>query len=464
MSFSDRFERIYHRILPSPFSIAILLTVFTFLLALFATRPEEVGYFDYSLELLGKWEAALWDDSKSGLYFAFQMMLMLLLGHVIALSQPASRIINLITATCTNTAKAALVVCLASLLGCLFNWGLGLVFGAILARKVGEKFQREQKSLNYALIAAAAYSGMMIWHGGLSGSAPIKAHEPNNLRDLVSNVSSVNLEKIPTHVEMSSLTFSPMNIFVVVLAIIVLPALLYLLGKRNFKQLPLPSEPEKQGLIKEQISGVEHIDHMHLFNRTIGILILSYAFYKAFILPDQISLNFLTPNFINLTLLGFAITSHRSITHFIHATDKAISGTSGILIQFPLYFGIMGLMVGSGLINEIANFFVSISTRETYPFFTFFSAAIVNIFVPSGGGQWAVQGPVVIAAAQSLNLDYGKSIMALAYGDQLTNMIQPFWALPLLGITGLKAKEIIPYTLIIMVAGLVIFMLGMSLF
>ncbi len=102
-------------------------------------------------------------------------------------------------------------------------------------------------------------------------------------------------------------------------------------------------------------------------------------------------------------------------------------------------------------------FFVSISNETTFPIFTFISAGIVNVFVPSGGGQWAVQGPIIIEAAQQLGVDIPKCVMALAYGDQLTNMLQPFWALPLLGITGLKAKEILPYTLILLVAGSVIF-------
>ena len=131
----------------------------------------------------------------------------------------------------------------------------------------------------------------------------------------------------------------------------------------------------------------------------------------------------------------------------------AITGASGILIQFPFYFGIMGIMKSSGLVGDISDFFVQVSTATTYPLYTFMSAGLVNIFVPSGGGQWAVQGPIIVQAATEMGLSLPKSIMALAYGDQLTNMLQPFWALPLLGITGLKAKEILPYTLFLMIIG-----------
>ena len=113
---------------------------------------------------------------------------------------------------------------------------------------------------------------------------------------------------------------------------------------------------------------------------------------------------------------------------------------------------------------HLENFFVNISNETTFPIFTFISAGIINIFVPSGGGQWAVQGPIIVDAATQLGVSIPKSVMALAYGDQLTNMLQPFWALPLLGITGLKAKEILPYTLILLLAGTVIFIGGLLLY
>ena len=155
---------------------------------------------------------------------------------------------------------------------------------------------------------------------------------------------------------------------------------------------------------------------------------------------------------------------HKSFFNFLKAIDSAIVGSSGILIQFPLYFGIMGIMNHSGMIDIMSSFFVSISNENSFPIFTFISAGIVNVFVPSGGGQWAVQGPIIIEAANQLNISIPKSVMALAYGDQLTNMLQPFWALPLLGITGLKAKEILPYTLILLIIGSVIFISGLLIF
>jgi short-chain fatty acids transporter len=144
--------------------------------------------------------------------------------------------------------------------------------------------------------------------------------------------------------------------------------------------------------------------------------------------------------------------------------EEAIKGASGILIQFPLYFGIMGIMRDSGMIVQISDFFVSIATARTLPIVTFFSAGLVNIFVPSGGGQWAIQGPIVVESALKLGVPLPRAIMALAYGDQITNMLQPFWALPLLGITKLKAREILPYTLLLMLIGSAVFLTGLYFF
>lgn len=462
--FVEKFANTYKKLLPSPFTIAILLTLFTFCLALLFTQPEDQSTFEYIKTLAGHWENGLWNDGKGGLYFAFQMMLMLVLGHIIALSGPVSKLIELLLKPCTNTANTALTVTLATLLVSLFNWGLGLIFGAILARKVGEKFYTENKPLNYPLIGAAAYVGLMVWHGGISGSAPIKAAEEGNLKSLVQNMEGVDINQLPNYVGMDETIFSGMNITVSILLLIMVPALMYWIGKKpfTFNNLPQPINDKPESA--EEHEGAEKLDHSKIFSYCIGGLILIYAFYKAVLLPETFSLRFLNPNFINLTLLGGAILLHASIQKFLTAAGNAISGATGILLQFPLYFGILGLMVGSGLIGQISDGFVAISTSTSFPIYSFFSAGLVNVFVPSGGGQWAVQGPIIIAAAQELDVSYSKAIMALSYGDQLTNMIQPFWALPLLGITGLKAKDILPYTLVLFLAGTIIFLTGLILF
>ena len=176
------------------------------------------------------------------------------------------------------------------------------------------------------------------------------------------------------------------------------------------------------------------------------------------------TLGFINPDYINFSLLGLGLLSHKNFNAFTNAVENAIVGSTGILIQFPLYFGILALMQSSGLITIVSDWFIANATATTLPIYTFFSAGLVNIFVPSGGGQWAIQGPIILEAAQQLNVPLNKAVLALAYGDQITNMLQPFWALPLLGITELKAQQILPYTLLFMVIGSVVFITGLLIF
>lgn len=207
-------------------------------------------------------------------------------------------------------------------------------------------------------------------------------------------------------------------------------------------------------------TGADRLDHSPLLSKFFGILLLC-AFFASYL--EQLQRGNLTPNMLNFLMLGLCVLMHNSFISFLRALDEAIVGAAAILIQFPLYFGIMGIMKETGMVNEIALFFSGIATEISLPVYTFFSAGLVNIFVPSGGGQWAIQGPVVLESAFKLNVPLNKAVMAFAYGDQITNMLQPFWALPLLAITKLKAREILPYTLIIMVVGICVYIGGLLL-
>lgn len=430
-------------LLPTPFSIAVLLTFVTFILALFLTEPTIKK--NHLIELLSSWEKGLWNPPL--LVFALQMMLMLVIGHVVALSGPIDSLIQKITIYCSNTARSAAIITFFTVLIALFNWGLGLIFGAIFARKVGEHAIKNKISLNYPLIGAAGYSGLMVWHGGISGSAPIKIAEAGHF-----------LEHKMGVISQSDTIFSSMNILASVLLLIILPIFMYMLGKKNdINNIKINLDISTKENISKRIEGVEKIDHSKALAYFFGGIILFFSFYRAFIMPDNISLNIITPNYINFVLLGIALVMHKNFYNFLAAVNDAIKGASGILIQFPLYFGIMGVMSYSGMVEMLSTFFVNISNETTFPIFTFLSAGIVNIFVPSGGGQWAVQGPIIVEAANQLALSIPKSVMALAYGDQITNMLQPFWALPLLGITGLKASEILPYTIKLFLIGIIIF-------
>lgn len=446
---------LFQKVLPSPFVIAILLSAFTLALAMvFGTFPNDVPAWKGTLLA---WESGLW--SPGLLVFAYQMMLILILGHVVVLSTPMASLIGKITHLVTNSATAAALVAVSTMLVGFFNWGLGLVFGAILTRKVGEYALDKGIPINYPLVGACGYLGLLVFNGGISGSAAIKASEPGHLTELLQHSSVLGpLEEIPNRIPTSETLFYPVNLIVSLCLLVCLGALAYWLGKKVPKSTyQLPSF-RFDDVDSTAPSGAEKLEQAPWLAIAFGMVILAgfFAQYSA----ELIQLN-LSPNMLNLFMLALGIILHGNIFRFQNAVSQAIGGAAGILIQFPLYFGIMGVMAGSGLIAAISDFFVSISTDQTYPLFTFISAGLVNIFIPSGGGQWAVQGPIIMQAAQQLNVPLSKALMALAYGDQLTNMMQPFWALPLLGITRLKASEILPYSLLFMVAGGCIFILGL---
>jgi len=457
MSFADKFVRIAQRILPSPFTIAIILTAVTILLALIFTPPKTDQW--HLLEILSYWEGGFFTFLK----FAMQMMLILVLGHVLALTRPANAVIQSLVKHCNSTPKAAAIVTLISVLVAFFNWGLALILGAIFARKVGEYASKQGIAINYPLIGAAGYSGLMVWHGGLSGSAPLKVAEEGH-----KFVDAIGI------VPFSQTIFSTMNLVCMLLLATILPLAMYWMGKRvKTEQLDIASEEQSETVVAdteaptakadEQLAGAEKLDNSALLAYTLGGIMVFIGLYKVLLLPllsgegFDWSFSFINPNYIIFMLFGLAILLHGSFNNFNQSVAKGIGGSAGIMIQFPLYAGIMGIMLSSGLVNVFSDAFVSISNSTTFPIFTFFSAGLVNVFVPSGGGQWLVQGPILIEASEKLGVPMAKSIMALSYGDQITNMLQPFWALPLLGITGLKAKEILPYTAFLLLVGMVIF-------
>ena len=458
MSFTKLIEALFKRFLPSPFTIAVLLTALTIVLALLFTdaKPGENQLFT----VLSFWEEGIWNNGL--LVFAYQMMLILVLGHVLVLSRPMERFIVKITKYASNTANAAILVTVTTLLVAFFNWGLGLIFGALLARKVGEHAQTKGIKINYPLIGACGYAGLMVWHGGISGSAPLKVSEAGHIKELMANSADPEiLALLPDAISTSETIFSLANLIIFIVILIVIGGTAFYLGKKSKGQslkLPYYGFNRKSD---NAPTGAERLDHAKPLSWFFGILIL-VAFIIQY-LPALQKLN-ITPNMLNFFMLGLAILLHGSFRSFLNAVEAAIGDVAGILIQFPLYFGIMGIMGGSGMITVISDFFVSVSTATTLPIFTFLSAGLVNIFVPSGGGQWAVQGPLVVQSALQLKVPLEKIVMALAYGDQLTNMLQPFWALPLLGITKLKAKEILPYTLVFMMVGGIIYMLGLLVF
>lgn len=450
--------------LPAPFTIAIVLSVFAFFFACIFGKGENYSHngFGRVLDTAEIWYTGLWNPG--GFSFAMQMMLMLLLGHVMALSTPIDKLLTKLSSSsfCANNTNAAVTLTFLTILVSLFNWGLGLVFGALFARKIAEQATLLNKQINYGFIGACGYVGLMVWHAGISGSAPIKVADSKHIAELMEGVTT--LKPIPVSIPLSETIFSNMNMAVMLTVLLLIPFFAWLLSKK----VTLTTPDVKPVRINEEPyldkSGAEKIDHSIWVSKLIGGFIVSFSMYKI-INSDQISsLGFLTPNFINFILLGGCLLLHKNINSFLKGIDQAIGGVSGILIQFPIYYGIMALMIDSGISSNISIWIGNHTSINGFPVVTYITSGIMNVFVPSGGGQWVVQGPIIIETALNKGIPLSKSIMSMAYGDQLTNMLQPFWALPLLGITGLKAKQILPYTLMFMVVGFIIYLTALIIF
>lgn len=196
----------------------------------------------------------------------------------------------------------------------------------------------------------------------------------------------------------------------------------------------------------ENNTPAERLENSKIISFIIGLLGLFYV--ALHFIQNGLDLNI---NIVNFIFLFLGVIFHRTPRRFLDSVIDAVKNAGGIIVQFPFYAGIMGMMVASGLSEQMSLWFVSISNEFTLPLFTFISAGIVNFFVPSGGGQWAIQGPIMIPAALEIGVDTAKTAVAVAWGDAWTNMIQPFWALPLLAIAGLKVKDIMGFCVMILI-------------
>jgi short-chain fatty acids transporter len=430
--------RFSERWVPDAFVFAILLTGFVYLLALIfgAHGP---------LQLIRDWYAGFWNL----LQFAMQMTLILVTGYALA-SSPAVRrgLAWLARQPRSGPGAVALTALSAGALGWI-HWGLGLVAGALLAREVGLSARRRGLAVHFPLVAAAGYVGLLVWHSGLSGSAPLLVNTPGHF--LEARLGLVPLEQT---------LFRPFNLVFVAATLAAAALLLAAMHPRGVAVTPieaagtdeLPAHDGKNRTDPIVMAPADRLAH----SRTLVLLIVAAGF--IFLVPffARTGLVGLDLNVLNFTFLMLGLLLHGTLASYAAAAAAGARAASGVIVQFPFYAGIMGLMSESGLVSVIAGWFIAISTPVTYPFWTMVSAAAVNFAVPSGGGQWAIQGPIVMEASQALGVEAGRSIMAVALGDQLTNMIQPFWALPLLGITGLRAGQVLGYTAAVMMVAFVL--------
>lgn len=439
----ERISAVFRATAPDPFVFAVLLTGATVLLVLGLTDAgvgEVVGFWSHPSQ--GVWRF---------LGFSMQMCMILVTGHALAASPPVRRGLGALSAVPKSPAQgAALVAFVAASLGVL-NWGLGLVGGALIARDVGRSLEARGVRAHYPLLAAAGYVGLLVWHGGFSGTAPLKVTSETQIAD----VFPPGVGLAPIGLEHTIL--SPMNLVATGGLLVLAPLVMALLTpKDESKREPISAFVPARAEQEEKIEAKAFVPRMLEDTPIVTLVLVALlgAWALRFYFPGggvPSGVRTLDPNTVNLTMLMLGLILHGTPARYVRAVDDAARGCAGIMLQFPLYAGIMGMMHQSGLTAQLAGALSELADARTLPIATFVSAGVVNLFIPSGGGQWAVQGPIAVEAAQNAGVPIPKMIMAVAYGDQLTNMLQPFWALPLLAITGVRARDIVGYTALLMV-------------
>ena len=427
--------------LPEPFIFAIILTFVAIAVAMPVCHQSIV-------EVVSNWGGGVWNL----LGFSMQMALVLVTGATLAAAPFIKKGISLLASKPKTPAGAIALVTAISAVACWLNWGFGLIVGAIFAKEIAKKL----KGVDYRLLIASAYSGFVVWHAGISGSIPLKM--ASDLNELVKDTNGV----ITNTIHISNTILDPHNIIMVVLvtvALVVINSLMHPKGNNIVAIDPALLNEDNSVETHENASKTPamKLEYSRLLSILLSILGFSYLIISLFLKNKPFDLGS-----VILLFLFLGIILHKTPIAYVRAFAKSVSGAAGILLQFPFYAGIMGIITGVGesgicLGTVVSEAFVNISTSTTYPLYTFLCAAILNMFVPSGGGHWAIQAPIMFAAGDALNVDHGLTGMAIAWGDAWTNLIQPFWALPALAIAKLNAKDIMGFCLIdLVVSGIII--------
>ena len=443
---SQFFVALLQRYLPDPFIFAIILTFVVFLFVMPSTGQGP-------MQVVSAWAGGFWNL----LSFSMQMAMVVVTGHAMASAPAFKRKLAMLAGVAKTPGQAIILVTVISAMACWVNWGFGLVVGAIFAKEIAARV----KGVDYRLLIASAYSGFLFWHAGLSGSIPLSIAGG-------ANIEKVTNGAVTGPISTSETIFSTMNLTILAVMFITIPLLNRLMHPAPQDTVTIDAELLKEQVVetpnKADMTPAERLENSRVLSMLLGVMGFAYVIY--YFVNNGFALNL---NIVNFTFLFSAVLLHGTPKSLLNSVSQGARNCSGILLQFPFYAGIMGMMTATGdsgvsLAGVISQAFVSISNETTFPLFTFLSAGIVNFFVPSGGGQWAVQAPIMMPAGAALGVDAAKTAMAIAWGDAWTNMIQPFWALPALAIAGLGAKDVMGYCLMALIGSGVIISLGFLIF
>ena len=420
------FTELMRKYLPDPFVFAIALTLLTVLMAM-GIEGQGIG------QITREWGKGFW----SLLAFTTQMAVILAMGYVLATAPLTDRLLNRIVSHVHQPRTAIIVATLVGGIGSYLNWGFGLVIGGIVAKKLALKV----KGVHYPLIIAAAYSGFTMYGLGLSASIPVLIATPGH-------PMADQMGVIP----LSETIFSVPMLVTSLVIIVTLPLLNAWLHPRAGDKvvevdpaIDKSTEPSAAGDLLEQNTIASKLNNSRLLSLVIGLLGMAYV---AFHFMDGGSLDL---NLINFIILFLGILLLGTPAAYVAKLNDGIKTISGIILQYPFYAGIMAIMAGSGLVNTISHVFVDVATPGTLPFWGLISSFFINFFAPSGGGHWMIQGPFMIDAAKEIGSSISQTSMAVMLGNSWNDLVQPFWILPALALSKLKLRDVMSYTVIMMI-------------
>ncbi|MBI2889908.1 MAG: short-chain fatty acid transporter [Nitrospirae bacterium] len=410
------------RWVPDSFVIVFILTLLVFGLAKGLTPSSWSA-------LVQGWGDGLW----ALLAFSAQMCLIMIAGHLLASTPVFKLILGRLASWPKGPRSAIFLVALTSMLLALLNWGLSLIGSAVLVREVA----RHRRDTDYRLMVASGYLGLgAVWHAGFSGSAPL----------LVATSDHFLAKQIGV-IPITQTTLSPFNLTLTLAVLVVLSLAGILLHPRStVPGAPVEARTESgsDATAAPPRTPAERLERSPWVTRCLAVLGVGYLVIifvnKG---PNAIDLNT-----VILILLVLSLWLHRSTKRFLSEAEEGTRAIWGVLIQFPLYSGIFGVIKSSGLQDVLADAFVALSSPERFPFLTLVYSGVLNYFVPSGGAKFAIEAPYIMEAAQRLGVEYPRTILAYAWGDTLTDIIQPFWAIPLLGFAKVEFREIMGYCLL----------------
>lgn len=434
-NFADRFIA---KFIPESFPLSFVLLILVMILSLFLTDTTLPQIFN----ITGYGTASL-------LAFSMQIVLNMVLGYVFAQAPPIKKLLVKVAKSLKGNAKCIFWVAVISNIIHWINVTVGMLAAAVLANEV----IRNNKEVRPGLVVAAAYAGMIPSAIGFSPA----------IISTVATQGNEFMELMGGQIVPRSLTsFNPAVLGLSAVLVFGMAIVFSLMAPKDYVN-PLyvgtsadldeqeGYDTAEQEYKKDAAKFVVAMENGSIWPVICGAVILAGGI--AWFVVGKCGVTF---DWINCMLLGGAIMAWGNMIKFGKCTAEACKTMWGVVACYPIYACIMKLMTDSGLGGVMSEWIVSISTADTLPVFTYLSAGLVNIFVPSAGGQWAVQAPFVAPAAISLGTDMWKAVIPVALGDCWTNMLQPFWAIPILGICRVKVKEMIPYTFAIAVfAGVV---------